>query len=561
MKNVFYILLLSFFIISCSSGDDSTDPIDKEIETALGKQVFRIDLKELTAKGESDGAQKNLEPAFALVSINNTDGAAILAREKVTLLKVGDSYVTEEIILESGTYSVIEFIVTDVNDIVISIAPKEDSVLAQFTTKPLPFDFVVSADETRETVTENINAAGYASLNFGYTGLNLTFPENTNFFSITVDDSNELSSKTLNLKSITGSTYLVDWGDGIIEEYVSTIIDSGIENTISHTYTENGVYTINVSGSVEAIELLEFGSNDQESNWQSHVTSVDIAKLTLLKSCLIYGGYLTTLYTSENEALEFLNLSYNQVSSLDFTNNPNLKTVWLRHNQLTTLDTSQNPNMEFFWVEGNEISNLDLSNNSKLKVVLVRENNLTNIDFSGNLALERFDVANNAITAIDLSSNQALREINVGANNLQNIDLVKNTNLVRIDLYMNQLTTIDLSANLKLQVLYIENNNLTDLDLSANLDLERLYIKNNNFSNLDISLNTKISHLNIGGNQFNEAEIDQMINLIYDRVVSDVIMNGYINYLNNPGTLAISNQTISNINDMIVNYNWFFNNG
>ncbi len=561
MKNIFYLLLASLVLVSCSSdNDEPITPIDKETIVTEGKQVFRIDLKELAAKNISPGSQKNLEPAFVLLSINDTDGNSILTREKIALKKVEDSYVTSEITLESGTYTVTEFIVTDANGVVISLAPKEDSVLAQFVTKPLPFDFVVSPDETKEVATDNINAAGYTSVDFGYAGLTLTFPESTDFFSLTVDDSIELTPKILNLKSITGSTYLVDWGDGVIEEYVSTINDSGIENKISHTYTQNDTYTINISGAIEAIELLEFGS-DQESDWQSHITSVSIEKLTLLKSCLLYSGNLASLNTSENLALEILGLGYNQITSLDLTNNPNLKSVLIRYNELTEINLSQNPNVEILWVNGNQISALDLTNNSKLKQVFARENNLSSIDFSNNLNLEWFDIANNAITSIDISSNLALKEINVGANNLQSIDLSKNTNLIRAELYTNQLTSIDLSANVKLKDLYIEENNLTAIDLSANLDLERLYIKNNNFNNLDISLNTKISHLNIGDNQFNETKLDQIVNLMYDQIVSDAIMNGYINYLNNPGTSAVSNTTVSKINDLIVNYGWSFNNG
>ncbi len=555
------ILLVSFVVFSCSSDNDElTVPLDKESKVLEGKQVFRIDLKNLTAKNQSVGNQKKLDPSFVLLSIDDTSGNSVFSREKIALIKDGDSYVTQEINLESGTYKVVEFIVTDVNNVVISMAPKENSVLAQFATKPLPFNFVVVSNETKETLTENLNAAGYTSVDFGYSGLSLTFPKNTDFFSLTVDESIINTTKMLNLQSVTGSTYLVDWGDGTIDEYVSTIPDSGIENILSHSYTQNEVYTINVSGAVEAIELLDFSST-QEDNWVSNLTTVNIDKLSLLKSCSLYAGKLTGLNTSKNEALEFLGLGYNQITSLDFTNNPNLKTVWLRYNQLMALDVSQNANMEFLWVDGNEISNLDLSNNSKLKVVLARENNLTNVNFSSNLNLERFDLANNSIAAIDLSSNLALTEINLGANSLQNIDLSKNINLVRVDLYINQLSAIDLSANLMLRDLYLDDNNLTELDLTANLDLERLYIKNNNFSNLDISLNTKMSHLNIGDNQFNETEIDQIIEAMYDQIVSGSIMNGYMNYLNNPGTSTVSNATVSKINDLIVNYNWFFNNG
>ncbi len=560
MKKIVHILLLSVFFISCSSDNDEPTIIDKPTIASEGIQVFRIDVKELTAKGQSVENPKKIDPAFVLLSINDASGTVIFTREKIALLKDGDSYITNEISLEPGTYTLVEFIVTDENDVVISIAPKENSALAQFATQPLPLDFIVTSDETKETVTENINAAGYTSVDFGYAGLSLTFPENTDFFNLTVDESISTTKKVLDLKSVTGATYLVDWGDGTIDEYVSTIYNSGIENTISHSYAQNEVYTITISGAIEAIEFIDFASAE-DGNFESHLTSIDIEKLTLLKSCTLYNGQLTSLNTSKNKALETIGLGYNQITSLDLTNNPNLRSVLVRYNQLTELNIAQNPALEFFWVEGNQISNIDLSNNANLKEILAGENNLNSIDFSNNLNLERFNLANNAITAIDISANLALTEINLGANNLQNIDISKNTNLVRVDLYTNQLTAVDLSANTKLKELYVENNDLTALELSANLDLERLYIKNNNFSDLDISLNPKISHLNVGDNQFNEATLDLLIELLYDQIVSQAIMEGYINYLNNPGTSAVSNATVSKINDLIVNYNWSFNNG
>jgi len=560
MKKIVHFLLLSLFVFSCSSEKDEPTVIEEPIAALEGKQVFRIDVKELSAKRQSIGNQKKLDPAFVLLSINDVNGNSILTREKIALIKDGDSYVSSEIDLDAGTYSVVEFIVTDANDIVISIVPKENSVLAQFATKPLPFDFVVTSDETKETVTENINAAGYTSVDFGYTGLSLIFPENTDFFSLTVDETESNTSKILDIKSITGATYLVDWGDGTIDEYVSTISNSGIENTISHNYTQNEAYTINISGAIESIEYIDFASS-QDDDYESHLTAIDLEKLTLLKSCKLYNGKLTSLNTSNNKALEIIGLGYNQITSLDLSNNPNLQSVLVRYNQLTEIDLSQNPNVEFLWVDGNQISTLDLKNNSKLIQVFARYNNLSTIDFSNNLNLEWFNVSNNAITTIDISSNLALTEINLGTNNLQNIDLSKNTNLVRVDLYTNQLTVIDVSANIKLRDLYIEENNLTTIDVATNLDLERLYIKNNNFNTLDLSLNTKMTHLNIGDNQFNEAELDQIINLMYDQIVANAIMDGYINYLNNPGTAAVSNATVSKINDLITNYNWSFNNG
>ncbi|MEP3210039.1 MAG: hypothetical protein ABJN95_12650 [Maribacter sp.] len=560
MKKLLHAFLLSIFVISCSSDNGEPNVIDQPTIELDGKQVFRIDVKELSAKSQAVATQKKLDPAFVLLSINDASGSAILTREKIALLQDGDGYITDEITLPPATYTVVEFIVTDANDVVISIAPKEDSALAPFTTQPLPFDFVVTSDETKETLTENINAAGYTSVDFGYTGLSLTFPESTASFSLTVDETESITLKNLNLKSITGATYLVDWGDGVVEEYVSTIVDSGVENTLSHTYSANDMYTITISGAVEAIEVFEFNSN-QEFDWESHITSVNFEELTLLKSIGIFTGLLTSLDISKNTELEILNVGQHQLTSIDLTNNPNINIITLADNDLTEINLSQNPNINHLYLARNQIASLDLSQNSSLQVLSARQNNLSSIDFSNNLNLTQFDLSTNLIDNIDLSLNVDLREINLGDNNLQTIDLSNNTNLVRVDLYTNQLTTLDVSANLKLRDLYVENNNLTTLDVTANLDLERLYIKNNDFSNLDISLNTKMSHLNIGENQFNETEIDQIMNLMYDQIVANAIMDGYFNYLNNPGTSAVSNATVSKINDLIVNYSWSFNNG
>jgi hypothetical protein len=558
MKKLFYILFTSLLVISCSSKEEVfVSPIDEEPVAKEGKQVFRADSKDLSAKTALGSGQKVLEPAFAIVSINDSDGVSIFTREKIVLTKLDDSYITAEISLEEGTYSLIEFIVTDENDMVISMAPRENSVLADFSSNPLPFNFVVSPDATKETAAENINAAGYTSVDFGYTGLGLIFPRNTDFFSMIVDDSDATTTKVLNIKSITGSTYLVDWGDGTTVEYVSPINNSGIENILLHNYTQNGVYNITVSGAVEAIELLDFGSS-QDNNYESHLTSIDLANLKLLKSCQLYLGKLTSLNTSKNKALEFLGLGYNQITSLDFTNNPNLKSVWLRYNELTEMNISQNPNLEFLWVDGNQISALDLSNNPKLKVVLARENDLSSIDFTNNLQLERLELADNKIAAIDISSNLALTEINVGANNINSIDLSKNINLVRVDLYTNQLTTIDLSTNLHLRDLYIENNALTEVDLSANPLLERLIVGNNNLTTLDTTGNPRIFDLEIENNQFSGTALDQIISQIHYQAVLNSVSNGFINYTNNPGKDGLANTTIAKLNELVLDYNWVF---
>jgi len=565
MKKIFQLIVLFVFVVSCVK-DTTEDPIPNEnnmeenvVLINEGNQVFRVNLKGLEAGKNSNKNLLNLEPAFALISISDNDDKVILTREKVKLLKEDDTYITEDISLEAGTYKLTEFIVIDAEDVIISLVPKEDSVLAQYATSTLPFNFDVSADETKETETENINAAGYTSVDFGYTGLSLTFPENTDFFSLTVDDSNSLTNKIINIKSVTGSTFIVDWGDENVEEYVSTIENSGLENEISHTYSENGIYTINISGAIEAIEVFEFKSN-QENSFESHITSVNIEKLILLKSIEIYTGLLTSIDVSKNTNLVNLEIGNNRLSSIDLSNNPKLELVRLRDNELTTLNVSQNPNINWLSVSGNQLATIDLSQNINLLGLAATQNNLSTIDLSNNPNLTQLDLSFNLISSIDVSSNTQLVNFNLGANQISSIDLSKNTNLVRIDLFFNQIGTVDLTSNSKLEKLYIQDNLVTEIDLSSNVDLERLIIENNNLTNLDISANPMIFNLEIGGNQFNGMQLDQMLSGVYDQAVLNGVMNGYVDYQNNPGFDTVAATTLAKLNELVANYNWSFNN-
>lgn len=559
MKKILFVLLVSVFVFSCSSdNDEPIIPADNETIVLEGKQVFRIGLKELSSKSLSVGNQKNLEPAFVLLSLNDDNGNSIFTRKKIALIKDGDSYITSEITLESGTYTVTEFIVTDANDIVISIAPKEGSVLAQFSTKPLPFNFVVSPDEIKETATENINAAGYTSVDFGYTELSLTFAENTDYFSLVVDESELLTTKRLELESITGSTYLVDWGDGTIEEYVSTTKDSNIEYDISHDYTENKEFTITISGAIEAIETLNFTGEIQNEiyQYQTNLIAVDLSKLTLLKDLSIYTGKLTSIDISMNTALENLSVRENMLTSIDLTNKPYLKSIYVGHNELTNIDVTSISNLEILSISENQLSNIDLSNNSKLISLFAHENELNAIDLTNNIDLKLLSLSHNNLTSIDVSKNLKLLDISAGDNQITNVDFSNNPELRMVNLFQNQITGIDVSTNLNLTGLFLEDNQLSDLNLLNNTELESFTIINNMISELNLASNQKINAVHIAENQFSATELDNIIAKTYDHATAHTTMNGFIDYKNNPGFADISPASISKLNELVESLNW-----
>ncbi|WP_437395425.1 leucine-rich repeat domain-containing protein [Flagellimonas lutimaris] len=562
MKRAFSLLLLLTLFISCSESEEPTPPETPETPNAVeqGAQSFSISNKDITAKNSTNLAAKEFIPAYVFVSVETSNGNKILDRQKLDVIEQEGDYVTDEIMLDPGTYKLTEFIVVDSADLVISLVPKATSALSQFTGTSLPFNFTVQEGGSKNTPIENIETAGYSWVEFGYEEDDLGFTEAEDFFTLTVDDSENLTTKVISLKSLTGSTYQIDWGDGTVDEYVSTLSDININNELSHDYVENGIYEIKIIGAVEVLTYVILGGV-QEDDYYTNIVSVDLNNLILLKTFGAYGGKLTSIDVSQNNLLEELWIASNKISSVVVTNNAKLKSLYIGHNELTNLDVSQNSDLEILTISSNQISELDISNNSKLITLLASGNALTQIDFSNNLVLEQLNLGNNLLSSIDLSQNLNLREINVGRNNLTQIDLSKNTKLERIDLYENQISSIDLSANLKLRDLYIGDNLLDNIDLSVHSSFERLSIHNNNLSSLDLSNNPLVSHLYIGSNQFSGAQLDLIISGVYDNAVLNSINPGYIDFQNNPGTDLIDQSTIAKINELALDYNWSFNNG
>ena len=577
MNKLHYLLLAFIIILSCSKDKDVeeiTTPVEEaepeiiQKEKGQGRQAFTLDFsttssKDLSIKGIYEivyEGPNNSKSGFALISIKDSVGELVFNREKVDVLLTDKNYVTSELELEAGTYSLTEFILIDVNEIAIAMVPQAKASLGKLTENSLPISFTIKDEELTVTKAENIGTDGYTKEDFGYDNLDLDFPNSTDFFSLVVDETIGGKPKSIVIESMTNSVYQVDWGDGTIEKYYPDLGNVFEVNELKHTYKLPGLYTIEISGPLETIQGLRFYSTYEGGAYSTNLISADLSKLKLLNNLELYYGKLTTLNTSENTLLESLELGYNEIETLDLKNNLELKNLSLHDNQLANLDISKNKELEFLWLATNQISSIDIQNNTALKVVSFRENQLRELDLSKNISLVRIDISDNKLSELSTSNNISLGEINVGRNLLTGIDFSKNVNLERIDLYGNKIVDIDLSFNTKLKNLYINNNLLEIIDISNNVEIDRLIVEGNNLTTLDITNNPKIFDLEIGGNQFSGKQLDEIISLVYDRTVSNSIFGGYINFKNNPGTEELDDTTLQKINDLVVNYNWFFNN-
>ena len=222
---------------------------------------------------------------------------------------------------------------------------------------------------------------------------------------------------------------------------------------------------------------------------------------------------MTTINLSGNRALEYLNLSFNQLTPFDLTHNTALKTLNLSNNLLTSFELSESVALDYLNFSYNDLILIDLTHNTALKNLDLSYNSLKSIDLSNNVALEYLNLSFNNLTSVNLTRNTALKTLNLAYNILDSIVLLKNTALNSLNLSGNNLTSVDLSRNTALKSLYIHDNSLISIDLSENTQLV----------NLDCS--RQVRSLAVEETE-GECEFDFLAFVLDFDKVSDIVVNG-----------------------------------
>ena len=363
-------------------------------------------------------------------------------------------------------------------------------------------------------------------------------------FTFITDQTTQLDEIYVTLLSASEDEYLVDWGDG------STDLHS--TSSVSHVYSEHGIYTVTVTGNIKVLEFL--------LTFNALLIDIDLSKLESLNTLHLSSSKLTSLDLSSNLLLEYCRIfgSNNELTSIDLSSNVHLK-------ELALLDT--------------QLSSIDLSNNLELTQLSLSATLLNTIDLSNNLELENLSLSNNPyINSLDISSHTKLRyltlnfmsqlnfdnldlslypeliNLRLNGNELTSIDVSNNIKLQSLSLWDNQLTNINLSANTELRQISLEENQLTNIDLSSNPGLTSVGLFNNQLSTLDISNNFNLAYLNIGNNQINAvADMELIYNQLLLNVSANNIVDGMLYSVDN----VVPSQVIIDIaNELTNDYNW-----
>ena len=249
-------------------------------------------------------------------------------------------------------------------------------------------------------------------------------------------------------------TVKVDWGNGTPVEQTAKGAYDGWDNALDFTGTPSGTVKIYGEGIIYFQAFTKYAAGASEITDGITAVNLDGAAATLTELDL-HQNNLTTVDLSKLTALKTLTIGVNDFATIDLSANT----------ELTKLDMSDGKN-------NGKVTSVDLSKNTKLTNVVLSGNKLTTLDLSNNPVAKTITVLNNQLTSINLGANTATgHTINLGNNKLTSVDLSQFANTTSSYIYLrdNSLTgdAIKLPANAVVKRFWLDGNAFTLAQLYA----------------------------------------------------------------------------------------------
>lgn len=162
LQIVFFLFIsLVILFISCSK--------DEPVEV-LSRGVISWQLQNMETSLKSTEVN---DVSAVFISLKNSSGEYVYNMQALTLISFNGGYLTGNIELIEGEYTVEDFVVVNNSDSVVYLSPKQGSEFASFVDFPLPLAFTVSANEVSVVTVQVIPADlgdadqyGYAQFTF-----------------------------------------------------------------------------------------------------------------------------------------------------------------------------------------------------------------------------------------------------------------------------------------------------------------------------------------------------------------------------------------------------------
>ncbi|MBT1705222.1 hypothetical protein [Chryseosolibacter indicus] len=241
MKKLSFIFLGVIALVLHSCVDDN------EIATSNEKIQFTFNVtSSVNSAGRS--AARLPEGAYVSITLNNSNGTAVLTNHRLDIMTLGDGLVTTPLELLQGRYTLTDFMIVSGSEIIYA-TPKKGSPLSQVVEHALPYNFSVSKNTVANVPMQVISTSSTQPQAFGYTSFHL---EVVNALQISVF---EATDGTVVLTNASAS---IMKGDTVVGDFTL----GGKVNTIAFAGDPSQIYTLVVRKEGHADYRKSFSYND-----------------------------------------------------------------------------------------------------------------------------------------------------------------------------------------------------------------------------------------------------------------------------------------------------------
>ena len=220
------------------------------------------------------------------------------------------------------------------------------------------------------------------------------------------------------------------------------------------------------------------------------------------------------------------------------------------------------PNLERINLMGQNLDSINISKNPKLKSFGANFNTFKKLDTSNNPELEWLSIDSNEVTPIlDFSNNPNITMLSTPMCSIEGFigegghyDISNMPDLIFLDLHDNRLTSVDISNNTKLEEIRINvGNSISTIDFSNNIFLQTVLASNSGLEGeLDVSNLTELEELNIANNNISAINFLNNTKLEYLEINGNQI-EGEIDVSNCTNLLEFYANYGNNLSCIIVN--------
>jgi len=125
------------------------------------------------AAGINGRVDASVTPTSLYISLIDDAGTPVATYQKIKILALGDTYVSEAVTLAPGYYRITDFLLASDTDSILYATPKKGSALEKAVERPLPYRFRVTKNDVNNISMQVVDVSKTAAKDLGYAAFNI----------------------------------------------------------------------------------------------------------------------------------------------------------------------------------------------------------------------------------------------------------------------------------------------------------------------------------------------------------------------------------------------------